>query len=318
MLFLSSPFVASLLRSKLTLDDLLGGLQYAKNSGIASLYGWYFELWGHKVVQLASEMRRKQCDPINPLELQTAVVSQITFSFVQGQGTGKDSVKSLKAILLYWLPSTSIFGNIDAAILLAGGILLCLQFTVGNKHGFNFVTFRQTFLNEIPPDLLKLVTRVIVKFVVPKKSNQTEPSFDTILVPCRQKQIFADATAGAAPLPAPLKIRFCKPKEAQQASDTAPPEDEEQRMEIDSSIEEVATQQAPDDDDDDDADFTLSDQSEIQEDDFLDFDFFFDGIHDPEFAAGIDWKGMPPVSFELKVVEPEKIVAGHSPFFLED
>lgn len=58
----------------MTLNGLLGGLQYAK-------------------------MSQKQLDAINPLKL------------VQGQGTGKDSVKSLRAVL-----STSNFGNIDAAI----------------------------------------------------------------------------------------------------------------------------------------------------------------------------------------------------------
>lgn len=90
-------------------------------------------------------------------------------------------------------------------------------------------------------------------------------------------------------------------------------------MDVNSNIEEVATDGKDDEDDDDDpTDFTLSDQSEIEEDDFLDLDFFFDDMHDPERAVGSDWKGMPPVSFDLKVVEPEKILAGHSPFFLED
>lgn len=158
----------------------------------------------------------------------------------------------------------------------------------------------------------------MVKFVVPKKSNQTEPSFDTIPVPCSQKHIYAEATADATPPPDPVKIRFCKPKEAKEAIDIAPPGEEEEGP-MDTSPEEAATQQAEyDDDDDDDADFTFTNQSETEEDDFLDLDYFFDDLHDPKYAAGIDWKDMPPVSFELKVVEPADILAGSSPFFLED
>uniref|UniRef100_A0A7S3P941 Uncharacterized protein n=1 Tax=Amphora coffeiformis TaxID=265554 RepID=A0A7S3P941_9STRA len=42
MLFLASPYVASLLQSKLTLQNMLNTLNFARNSGIGSLYGWHF------------------------------------------------------------------------------------------------------------------------------------------------------------------------------------------------------------------------------------------------------------------------------------
>lgn len=112
------------------------------------------------------------------------------------------------------MPSTSNFGNIDAAILLQDGTLLCLQYTVGATHGFNFFTFRQQFLGQLEKDILDQVQRIIVKFVVPYGTD-----FKTIFVPIRQQVVCIEATCDGTIDPS-LKVHYCKPRDTDQAPST--------------------------------------------------------------------------------------------------
>jgi hypothetical protein len=55
--FLGSPYLLRGIRSQLSLKETIKGLSYAQNSGIASLYGWHFELHEYKLDLSSCERR---------------------------------------------------------------------------------------------------------------------------------------------------------------------------------------------------------------------------------------------------------------------
>lgn len=158
-MLLASPFVARLLQSQLAMANMLEALHFAKNSGIGSLYGWHFELWAHKITEIAID--RWQNEAQKAVEEGRRDSGGPIVDHVEGEGTGKESVKYLKAVWLYWKPSISNFGNIDAAILLEDETLSCLQFTVDTVHGFNFKTFNSNFLDQIPEGTRSGITKFL-------------------------------------------------------------------------------------------------------------------------------------------------------------
>jgi hypothetical protein len=179
--FLGSKYLARLLQSKLSLKDIIKALVYAKNSGIQSLYGWHFELFGHKILQVWSEARRKLSEDTSMSQPQNL----LNFNICLGIGRGKESVSSLTKSLLYWMPSIPNFANIDAAFVLNGGALYCIQYTVSTEHAFNCKTFMSDFFLLIPASFRDSITAVNVVFVVPD-----EVTFKTVRIPAAQEDLF--------------------------------------------------------------------------------------------------------------------------------
>lgn len=184
--YIGSPYLLRLIRSRLPLGETLRGLRSAKKSGIQSLYGWHFELFGHKVFQVSHE---RQAGTMQKDNVQAPPTCH-TFGIVEGSGTGKESVKQLKKNGLYWTPSTSNFANIDAAIAL-NGILFCIQYTVSVSHTFNYQTFVSEFLEQLPSEFRSTISKVIVVFVVPQ-----EVIFRSVVIPKSQMNLTSGITCG--------------------------------------------------------------------------------------------------------------------------
>lgn len=94
-------------------------------------------------------------------------------------------MKFLDTTWLYWKPNIPNFANIDAAILLEDGMLLCLQFTVDTAHGFNFKTFKSDFLDQILEQIRSQVKIIVIKFVIPIEKQ----TFSSVRVPHAQADI---------------------------------------------------------------------------------------------------------------------------------
>lgn len=183
--YIGSPYLFRKVRTSLTLEETLAGLRRAKNSGIQSLHGWHFELFGHKIFQL-SHKRQVDTKPANnpspPPEFHEFVI-------VEGKGTGKQSVEQLVDISAYWTPSTSNFANIDAAIA-PGDTLYCIQYTVSELHTFNFCTFASDFWGVLLTGFRDKIKKIIVVFVVPH-----EQTFKKVVIPKSQETLSAVANS---------------------------------------------------------------------------------------------------------------------------
>ena len=177
--FIGSPYLFRKVRSEVSLDQTLEGLRYAKNSGIQSLYGWHFELFGHKIFQLAHKHQVDTKSANNP----SPAPKFHEFAIVEGKGTGKQSVNQLDQIGAYWMPSNSNFANIDAAIALVD-ILYCIQYTVAESHTFNFCTFASDFWEVLSAKFRAKIKKIIVVFVVPH--SQT---FKKVVIPKSQETL---------------------------------------------------------------------------------------------------------------------------------
>ena len=178
--FIGSPYLLQQIRFRISMEDTLKGLRYAKNSKIQSLYGWHFELFGHKIFH---EISTRQVQATAPPGHQVPAHYR-QFTIKEGRGTGAASVHQLNSMDTYWTPSTSNFANIDAAI----GIdqtLYCIQYTVSTSHAFNFYTFEKKFLEQLPPRFRQSFKKITILFVVPSGTT-----FKKIVVPvCQQSQI---------------------------------------------------------------------------------------------------------------------------------
>mmetsp|Transcript_25058 Transcript_25058/g.59553 ORF Transcript_25058/g.59553 Transcript_25058/m.59553 type:complete len:632 (-) Transcript_25058:167-2062(-) len=162
--YIGSPLLLRLIRSKVSLESILSGLRFAKDSGIQSLYGWHFELLAHRLFQET----HRQYVAAQPAENHQHIPAIYPFDIVGGGGgSGKESVKKLTGPNQYWTPSTSNFGNIDAAIGIES-VLYCIQYTVSNAHSFNIKTFFSSFWNELSSEYRRNIEKVIVLFVVPR------------------------------------------------------------------------------------------------------------------------------------------------------
>ena len=176
--YIGSPYLLRLLRSRLSLDETLSGLLSAKSSGIQSIYGWYFELFGHRIFQ-ASHDRQEHASQEGSQLVQPACHS---FKIVKGSGTGKESVKELDRSNVYWTPTVSNFANIDAAIAL-DRTLYCIQYTVSVSHSFSYRTFVSDFWEKLPPKFQQTISKVIVVYVVPRGVK-----FCSVVIPKSQER----------------------------------------------------------------------------------------------------------------------------------
>ena len=216
---------------------------------------------------------------------------------IEGEGTGKESVKLLNAVWLYWKPSIPNFSNIDAAILLEDGTLLCLQFTVDTVHGFNFKTFKSNFLDHIPAKIRSQVEKIVVKFVIPSEKGE----FSSVRVPHAQASIYTSVVQKEdCPTPAVHFVRKETP-----AVVGVP-------MELDNQgtqEEEKGTAE----DDSMNTDGTFSIVTDYDED--LDYEFFYDEAGESNLELKPNEWDMGKVVFKWDAVDPASVEDGCSPFF---
>jgi len=238
-LVLASAYVARLLWAHLSMSEVHKAMIYALSTGNRSLFGWHFELWGHKLSEVAIDRWRERAKAVGSASASAPVAGRAGVGgsgpapsadvpvaggvavgalatgtnamwpdYIQATGTGIEGVAALTAMWLYWKPSIPNFANIDAAILLGDGTLLCVQFTVSNEHGFDMRSFLHGFVFNIPKEVQKQIKSIKVIFVVP-----SEVEFSTIRVPLEQRVLFEshyveNQTEGSKP-----EIKFVKKKE---------------------------------------------------------------------------------------------------------
>ena len=240
-LVLASAFIARLLWSKLEISQVLKAMNFARSTQNQSLYDWHFELWCHKLSELAIEQWQKQAaatatsqqaavaagastasQPVTGASVQgacgaAALPTTPSPAFVQAIGSGKEGIKSLNAVWLYWKPSIPNFANIDSAILLGDGTLCCNQYTVDDTHAFDVLTFLHGFFYNIPVNVLNQVRKIKVVFVVPNGVV-----FSAVRIPLTQKtlcQSYIQQSGAMAPSGAMVPtIKYVKPKSAKAPS----------------------------------------------------------------------------------------------------
>mmetsp|Transcript_57843 Transcript_57843/g.141318 ORF Transcript_57843/g.141318 Transcript_57843/m.141318 type:complete len:636 (+) Transcript_57843:106-2013(+) len=166
--FIGSPFILRLVRSRLSLETTQRGLSYAQESGVGSLHGWHFEIFGHKIFD-EFERLLKAAVPENPRRGPNCH----DFTSVPGKGSGKESVEQLAEQNVYWTPSISHFSNFDAAIAI-NGTLYCIQYTVGTTHNFNYNTFLSDFWENLDKRFQGIIKDIKVVFVVPERVSFLE------------------------------------------------------------------------------------------------------------------------------------------------
>jgi hypothetical protein len=79
----------------------------------------------------------------------------------------REGVADLSTSLLYWVPSTSNFANIDAAFVDASAVLHCIQYTIKASHDFDSTTFGNDFIRELKKTFPAGFSKVVVYFAVP-------------------------------------------------------------------------------------------------------------------------------------------------------
>ena len=245
--YIGSPYLLRLVRSQLPLEETLRGVESAKRSGIRSLYGWHFELFGHKIFQVSHKYQvetRKEGNLLLPPACHQ-------FDIVEGSGMGKESVKQLNRNNVYWTPSTSNFANIDAAIAL-NGTLYCIQYTVSVSHTFSCRTFLSDFWEELLPQLRQTISMVIVVFVVPQGVN-----FRAVVIPKSQKSLSSGITSADG-----INVVFRKAGSAATGEDNDDDENDDAddgEMEEDNDVEHDSDDDNVDEDMDEDMDDIYSD-----------------------------------------------------------
>lgn len=85
--------------------------------------------------------------------------------------SGREGVADLSKGLLYWVPSTPNFANIDAALVDANGVLHCIQYTIKDSHAFDSTTFNIDFISELKKTFPAGFSAVVVYFAVPVGVN---------------------------------------------------------------------------------------------------------------------------------------------------
>lgn len=84
------------------------------------------------------------------------------------QGDAAEGIKALDREKRYWIPATSNFANIDAAFAYQN-VLVCIQYTVRQQHGFDEFTFWQDFAGRV--HTVVPFSSVAVWFVSPKGTD---------------------------------------------------------------------------------------------------------------------------------------------------
>mmetsp|Transcript_8058 Transcript_8058/g.20217 ORF Transcript_8058/g.20217 Transcript_8058/m.20217 type:complete len:561 (+) Transcript_8058:28-1710(+) len=128
LLIVDSQYAMSRLRARLDVGDFVSSYNLATVCGLQSARGWFFEeimhLW----------FKRKDTPLIE--------------DWIRSVGDAAEGIKVLDREKRYWIPATSNFANIDAAFAYQN-VLVCIQYTVRQQHGFDKVTFWQDFAGRV-------------------------------------------------------------------------------------------------------------------------------------------------------------------------
>lgn len=128
LLIVDSQYAMSRLRARLDFNDFVSSYNLANVCGLQSARGWFFEeimhLW----------FKRKDTPLIE--------------DWVRSEGDAAEGIKELTREKMYWIPATSNFANIDAAFAYQN-VLVCIQYTVRQQHGFDKDTFWQDFADKV-------------------------------------------------------------------------------------------------------------------------------------------------------------------------
>ena len=148
LLIVDSAYAVNSLRSRLDFGDFMSAFQLAGVCGLRSARGWFFE----EIMHLWFKGKKPS----------------VVHHWLRSDGSAADGIGAMDKPNLYWIPSTSNFANIDAAIVV-GSILVCIQYTVSDTHAFDKETFWSHFISHIRSKLGFI--SVEVWFVSPKGTD---------------------------------------------------------------------------------------------------------------------------------------------------
>ena len=131
-----SQHILSLLKHKITTEKYLNSFKLALQENQKAVAGYHFEAMMHSVFCEATHTVK---DPVQ--------------ESLKATGSGHDGVQQLVRKSMYWMPSTTNFANIDAALVDKDGVVFCVQYTVQADHTFNSTTFPTKFLKRLPQQL---------------------------------------------------------------------------------------------------------------------------------------------------------------------
>ena len=247
-LVLGSAHIARKLWFKLSIDEVQRGMMFAKSTMNQSLFGWHFELWCHKLSETAIDQWRQQAQsaaarkfPVASVEAAAGVggISAATMAtgtvgvdatvtsgsivgtgfnaswpaYTQATGTGMNGIAALNTTWLYWKPSVPNFANIDAAILLEDGTLLCLQFTVGDEHAFDIRSFLHGFVYNISGEVQKKISTIKIAFVVPE-----DVTFSAVRVPIEQQPLIESHCSARPSQVSGPRVKYVRPRQSKVVS----------------------------------------------------------------------------------------------------
>ena len=131
-----SQHILSLLKNKITTEKYLNSFKLALQENQKAVASYHFEAMMHSVFCEATHTVK---DPVQESLKATA--------------SGHEGVQQLVRKSMYWMPSTTNFANIDAALVDKDGVVFCVQYTVQADHTFNSRTFATKFLKRLPQQL---------------------------------------------------------------------------------------------------------------------------------------------------------------------
>ena len=149
VLLVDSQYLLTRLRDRLTTDDLRQAYKVAVALDSWTMMGVLFEEIMHKWFQMAKP---------SPLA-----------GFVRPERgkTGREGVCDLEEPLIYWVPSTPNFTNIDAAFINANKELHCIQYTIRDSHSFHEDTFENDLVAELKKKFPNGFQSAAIYFAVP-------------------------------------------------------------------------------------------------------------------------------------------------------
>jgi hypothetical protein len=148
-----SQYLLTRLRDRLTTDDLRQAYKVALALGSRTIMGVLFEEIMHKWFQMARP---------SPL---------VGFVRSERGKTGRERVGDLTEPLIYWVPSTPNFANIDAAFIDANEGLHCIQYTIKDSHSFHEYTFEADLIAELKEKFPNGFKSAAIYFAVPTGVN---------------------------------------------------------------------------------------------------------------------------------------------------
>eukprot|EP00538_Stauroneis_constricta_P004405 CAMPEP_0119561050 /NCGR_PEP_ID=MMETSP1352-20130426/16528_1 /TAXON_ID=265584 /ORGANISM="Stauroneis constricta, Strain CCMP1120" /LENGTH=828 /DNA_ID=CAMNT_0007609157 /DNA_START=108 /DNA_END=2594 /DNA_ORIENTATION=- len=158
-----SEYIIKLIQSERTVTDVWDDLEKAKKFHLGTIYGIFFELYCHCVMDMFSINGRGKYPNLQPSNRSSC----IKFTTDTAMGGWKHSTMAFTAEDVYWQPEAPNYPDIDAAIVV-NNTIHCLQYfaSKGGYHDFNINTFDRYFLQNNPKKWKK--HNVVVYFVTPK------------------------------------------------------------------------------------------------------------------------------------------------------